>query len=81
MFIGGFYSLDTETMLKMQREMPVASECAHKYGFELRCDMENKYKEKKLHCVKIKLDTDVSDFLKDYYRKRMKRRQELKAQV
>ena len=46
MFIGGFYSLDTETMLKMQREMPVASECAHKYGFELRCDMENKYKEK-----------------------------------
>lgn len=46
MFIGGFYSLDIETMLKTQQTVENADECKEKYGFRLMCDVENNYNQK-----------------------------------
>lgn len=46
MFIGGFYSLDVETMLKTQQTVENADECKEKYGFRLMCDVENNYNQK-----------------------------------
>ena len=46
MFIGGFYSLDVETMLKTQQTVKNADECKEKYGFRLMCDVENNYNQK-----------------------------------
>lgn len=46
MFIGGFYSLDIETMLKTQQTVKNADECKEKYGFRLMCDVENNYNQK-----------------------------------
>lgn len=46
MFIGGFYSLDVETMLKTQQTVKNADECKEKYGFRLMCDVGNNYSQK-----------------------------------